>query len=39
MEKTPSLVALPVLEPSPVALLRRRIFGHAGLLIGSRCSS
>lgn len=35
MEKTPSLVALPVLEPSPVALLRRRIFGHAGLLIGS----
>ena len=35
MEKTPSLVTLPVLEPSPVALLRRRIFGHAGLLIGS----
>ena len=35
MEKTPSLVPLPVLEPSPVALLRRRIFGHAGLLIGS----
>ena len=35
MEKTPSLVPLPVLEPSPAALLRRRIFGHAGLLIGS----
>lgn len=35
MAKTPSLVTLPVLEPSPVALLRRRIFGHAGLLIGS----
>ena len=35
MEKTPSLVSLPVPEPSPVALLRRRIFGHAGLLIGS----
>ena len=35
MEKTPSLVTLPVLEPSPVALLRRRIFGHMGLLIGS----
>ena len=35
MENTPSLVTLPVLEPSPVALLRRRIFGHMGLLIGS----
>ena len=35
MEKTPSLVTLPALEPSPVALLRRRVFGHAGLLIGS----
>ena len=35
MEHAPSLVTLPVLEPSPVALLRRRIFGHAGLLIGS----
>ena len=35
MEKTPSLVTVPVPEPSPVALLRRRIFGHAGLLIGS----
>lgn len=35
MEKEPSLVALPVLDPSPAALLRRRIFGHAGLLIGS----
>lgn len=35
MEKTPSLVTLPVLEPSPSALLRRRVFGHAGLLIGS----
>ena len=36
MEKAPSLATLPpVLEPSPAALLRRRIFGHAGLLIGS----
>ena len=35
MEKTPSLVALPALEPSPASLLRRRIFGHAGLLIGT----
>ena len=35
MEKEPSLVALPVLEPSPAALLRRRVFGHAGLLIGT----
>ena len=35
MEPAPSLVSLPVPEPSPVALLRRRIFGHAGLLIGS----
>lgn len=35
MEKEPSLVALPVLEPSPTALLRRRVFGHAGLLIGT----
>ena len=25
----------PVLEPSPSALLRRRIFGHAGLVIGA----
>ncbi len=25
----------PVLEPSPRALLRRRIFGHAGLVIGA----
>ena len=24
-----------VLEPSPRALLRRRIFGHAGLVIGA----
>ena len=29
------LVSLPILEPSPTTLLRRRIFGHAGLLIGS----
>ena len=28
------VVSLPILEPSPTALLRRRIFGHAGLLIG-----
>ena len=35
MENTAPVVSLPVLEPSPVALLRRRIFGHAGLLIGS----
>ncbi|MFQ5564803.1 MAG: ABC transporter permease [Paracoccaceae bacterium] len=25
----------PVLEPSPGALLRRRVFGHAGLMIGA----
>ncbi len=25
----------PVLEPSPRALRRRRIFGHAGLVIGA----
>ncbi|RMF00266.1 MAG: ABC transporter permease, partial [Alphaproteobacteria bacterium] len=24
-----------ILEPSPGALLRRRVFGHAGLLIGA----
>ena len=35
MEKAAPIVSLPVLEPSPTALLRRRIFGHAGLLIGS----
>ena len=35
MEPAPPLVTLPVLEPSPTALLRRRIFGHTGLLIGS----
>ena len=29
------LVSLPIREPSPTTLLRRRIFGHAGLLIGS----
>ena len=35
MEKTAPTISLPALEPSPAALLRRRIFGHAGLLIGS----
>ncbi|MCY4454306.1 MAG: ABC transporter permease [Immundisolibacterales bacterium] len=34
MEKAATIVSLPVLEPSPGALLRRRVFGHAGLLIG-----
>ena len=32
---TPPIVPLAHPEPSPGALLRRRIFGHAGLLIGS----
>ena len=35
METAAPTAALPALEPSPGALLRRRIFGHAGLLIGS----
>lgn len=35
MEKTAPVISLPDLEPSPAALLRRRVFGHAGLLIGS----
>ena len=35
METAAPTVSLPALEPSPGALLRRRIFGHAGLLIGS----
>ena len=35
MEKAAPMVSLPAPEPSPAALLRRRIFGHAGLLIGS----
>ena len=35
METAAPTVTLPALEPSPGALLRRRIFGHAGLLIGS----
>ena len=35
MEKSAPLVSLPVVDPSPAALLRRRIFGHAGLLIGA----
>ena len=34
MEKAATIVSLPVREPSPGALLRRRVFGHAGLLIG-----
>ena len=34
MENTAPVVSLPILEPSPAALLRRRIFGHTGLLIG-----
>lgn len=29
------MISLPAPEPSPAALLRRRVFGHAGLLIGS----
>lgn len=35
MEKTAPVISLPAPEPSPAALLRRRVFGHAGLLIGS----
>ena len=35
MDKTAPIVSLPALEPSPSALLRRRVFGHAGLIIGS----
>ena len=35
MEKAAPVLSLPALEPSPAALLRRRVFGHAGLLIGS----
>lgn len=35
MEKAAPVISLPALEPSPAALLRRRVFGHAGLLIGS----
>ena len=35
MEPAAPTIALPALEPSPAALLRRRVFGHAGLLIGS----
>ena len=35
MDPAAPTVSLPALEPSPAALLRRRVFGHAGLLIGS----
>ncbi len=35
MDKVDPIVSLPILEPSPSALVRRRIFGHAGLLIGA----
>ena len=35
MDKVDPTVSLPILEPSPSALLRRRIFGHTGLLIGA----
>lgn len=35
MDPVAPTIALPALEPSPAALLRRRVFGHAGLLIGS----
>ena len=35
MDKVDPNVSLPILEPSQSALLRRRIFGHTGLLIGA----
>lgn len=35
MDPAAPTISLPALEPSPAALLRRRVFGHAGLLIGS----
>ena len=35
MDKVDPIVSLPILEPSPSALVRRRIFGHTGLLIGA----
>ena len=35
MDKVDPTVSLPILEPSPSALVRRRIFGHTGLLIGA----